>query len=71
MSDASTTPQLWTAILKCHDCGSELNRAVHVPENEKGRVSITSSFAAGQCPKGCRSTFSDLNINTDLEWIEE
>jgi hypothetical protein len=62
---------LWTAILKCHDCGGELNRAQHVPENQKGLVAVSSALVAGRCPKGCRSTFSDCNINTDLEWEEE
>lgn len=62
---------LWKATLKCHDCGTVLNTAEHVPESEKSRVSIFSGFAAGRCPKGCRSTFSDLNINTDLRWEKE
>lgn len=62
---------LWRATLKCHDCGSVLNTAEHVPESEKNKVAIVSAFAAGQCPKGCRSTFKDLNINTDLIWERE
>ncbi len=62
---------LWKAILKCRDCGHVLNTAEHVPEKEKARVAVSSPLAAGSCPKGCRATFSDLNINTDLEWVEE
>jgi len=62
---------MWTAILRCGDCGAELNRAEHVPEDKKSKVGIASAFAAGDCPNGCRSTFSDLNINTRLEWIME
>ena len=65
---------MWTAILRCGSCGAELNRAEHVPEDKKNKVGITSAFAAGDCPNGCRPTFlscSDLNINTNLEWIEE
>ena len=58
----------WTAILRCKDCGIELNRAEHVPEEEKSRVVISSALVAGPCPNGCRSTFSDCNINTTLEW---
>ena len=59
---------LWRAILTCADCGTVLNTAENVPESEKARVNISSAFAAGSCPKGCRATFSDLNINTKLEW---
>jgi len=60
---------LWTAILSCKDCGKELNRALDVPDSDRGRVSVSSALAAGRCPNGCRSTLSDLNINTKLEWI--
>ncbi len=63
--------EYWTAILSCRDCGTELNRAEHVPERDKAWVALTSAFAGGNCPKGCRSTFSDLNINTDLKWFKE
>ena len=61
---------LWRAILKCHDCHAVLNTAENVPEEAKGRVTISSALAAGKCHNGCRSTFSDANINTDLEWEE-
>lgn len=62
---------LWRAELRCRDCGQILNTAEHVPEREKGRVAISSGFAAGGCPNGCRATFTDLNINTELVWSEE
>ena len=62
---------LWTAVLTCADCGSELNRAEHVPDSAKSKVAMASAFAAGSCPKGCRSTLSDLNLNTKLEWQDE
>ncbi len=62
---------LWKAILKCADCGHVLNTAEHVPEDEKARVGLTAGFNAGSCPNGCRATFSDLNINTNLEWAKE
>jgi len=61
----------WTAILTCADCGQEMNRATKVPESKKGMVSLTSAFAGDDCRNGCRSTFSDLNINTKLEWVKE
>jgi hypothetical protein len=47
-----------------------LNTAENVPEEAKGRVIVSSALAAGPCPKGCRSTFKDANINTDLVWEE-
>lgn len=62
---------LWTALLTCRDCGQELNRAESVPQNSKAAVNVTSAHVAGQCPNGCRSTFSDFNINTEIEWILE
>ena len=61
----------WTGILKCKDCGAELNRAEHVPEGEKTRIAIAAPLVAGSCPNGCRSTFSDCNLNTTIEWVEE
>ena len=59
---------LWRGTLKCSECGTTLNTAENVPEDKKGIVNVSSAFAAGPCPKGCRATFSDLNINTTLTW---
>ena len=59
---------LWKATLKCHDCGAVLNTATNVPENKKLQVIISSALVAGSCPNGCRASFSDCNMNTDLEW---
>jgi len=61
--------KLWTGILSCSDCGQELNRAENVPDDEKHRVGMGSPLVAGKCPKGCRSTFSDMNMNTELRWV--
>lgn len=62
---------LWKATLTCADCGRVLNTAEHVPESAKSKVALSSGLAAGECPNGCRSTFSDLNLNTKLEWQAE
>ena len=62
---------LWKATLKCHDCGAVLNTATDVPESKKLQVIISSGLAAGKCPNNCRSTLSDLNLNTDLVWEEQ
>ena len=56
-------------ILRCADCGAELNRTKPVTANEADRARIHSAFAAGRCPHGCRSTFTDLNINTRIEEV--
>lgn len=58
------------AILRCKDCRTELNRTVPFPDDEEGRVRVSSALAGGKCPKGCRSTFSDLNLNTELEIVQ-
>ncbi len=60
--------------LLCHDCKTQLN--VTTPLNaeklqsEWSQLVLTSGFNAGSCPKGCRSTFSDLNINTDMAIVD-
>lgn len=64
-------PKLYRCDLLCADCGEVLNTARHVPEHDKSKVTIASALVAGQCPKGCRSTWSDCNINTELRWSEE
>ena len=63
--------KLWRAVLLCAECGHLLNTAEHVPEGEKARVALFSGLAGGSCPNGCRSTFSDMNLNTRLEWQQE
>lgn len=56
-------------ILKCADCGAELNRTPALTQEDAAHARIFSAFAGGKCPKGCRSTFSDLNINTTIAEI--
>lgn len=58
------------AILKCRDCHAELNRTNPFPDSDEAQVRLSSGLAAGQCPNKCRSTFSDLNLNTTLEITE-
>lgn len=56
--------------LLCHDCGKKLNSTTPMTADEIRKewtmLVITSGFNAGKCPGGCRSTFSDLNINTNM-----
>lgn len=66
----SSEPTKVILVLKCRDCGTELNRSDRPLTEEQARQArLNSAFAAGPCPKGCRSTFSDLNINTIIEEI--
>ncbi len=62
--------KLWTAIMRCRECKTELNRAEHVPEHQKSRVAISAPLL-GLCPTESHNTFSDCNLNFDLEWLEE
>lgn len=55
------------AVLRCRDCGHELNRTDPFPDHEESKVRVTSGLAGGACPRGCRSTFRDMNLNTRLE----
>jgi hypothetical protein len=58
------------AIIKCADCGEELNRTLPFPPEAEAKIRMTSALAAGPCPKGCRSTFTDMNINTRIEMLD-
>ena len=62
---------LWTGIVRCKTCGTEINRAEHVPDEDKSRVGISAPIAAGLCPTKSHNTFSDCNLNYDIEWVEE
>lgn len=57
----------------CADCGEELNRTcvmtgVEVRERW-GRLVLSAPLNTPRCPKGCRATFSDLNMNTDMRIV--
>lgn len=63
----SQPKKLKIAKVFCRDCGEVLNETVPFPGEEVGKVLISSVNAAGPCPRGCRSTFTDLNLNTKCE----
>jgi len=56
--------------VKCTDCGHVLNSTVVMTgeelSNHWSRLVMSSPLVTGGCPEGCRSTFSDCNINTDM-----
>ena len=62
--------KLWTAIMRCRECRTEINRAEHVPEHQKSRVAISAPIV-GLCPTKSHNTASDYTLNFDLEWLEE
>jgi len=61
----------YKVLLLCGDCGHQLNDTKEltgeVLRADWGMLVMTSGFNAGKCPKGCRATFSDLNINTKMK----
>ena len=61
---------LWTYVVKCKDCGREINRAEHVPEEKKTQVAISASLMCF-CPERSHNTGSDFNLHFDGEWIAE
>lgn len=56
--------------LLCADCETELNSTREFSKEELrsawGHLVMSSGLVTKACPKGCRSTFSDLNINTRM-----
>ena len=61
-------------LLLCDECKSELNRTQLITGEEIKHnwtmLVMGSGFNAGKCKNGCRSTFSDYNINTELKIFE-
>lgn len=70
LSDIEDSDELFVVSLQCADCHAELNRTKEQPGREIWEhwtmIVLGSGFVAGKCKEGCRSTYSDLNINTDL-----
>ena len=68
--DALQPDETYEVLLLCADCKAEMNRTRGMTGAEIKqhwlKLVMGSGFNAGKCKHGCRSTFSDLNINTDL-----
>ena len=62
--------RLWTCVATCKICGKELNRAEHVPEDDKAKV-IMSAPLVCICDIPDHNTSSDCNIGVVLEWEQE
>jgi hypothetical protein len=57
--------------IQCADCGAVLNTSTVFENLQALRdawvgLCCSSGLVTGSCPKGCRSTFSDCNINTRM-----
>lgn len=56
--------------LRCKECGAELNATTEMTGAQVlanwVKLAIGSAFVVWKCPKGCRSPFSVLNINTEM-----
>jgi len=61
---------LWTGVATCGTCNAELDRAEHVPEAEKASAGLTGAFGLF-CKEKRHNTFSDLNWNYKIRWVEE
>ena len=61
----------YTVALLCRDCGRQLNETCAMTGDEVRRewlkLVTSAALMAGKCPNGCRSTWSDCNINTEFE----
>lgn len=61
-------------LLLCADCRAEMNSTTEMTarevEDEWMKLALGSALVAGRCPKGCRATFSDCNINTRLVLVD-
>lgn len=58
-------------VVKCRDCGKELNRSKPLTRNEYTIAVLLCPIMTGRCPNGCRSTYDDCNLNTIDEWQRE
>lgn len=55
----------------CGGCQDVLLESVVIPGDELkeswSRLVMTKGFNTPKCPKGCPATFTDFNINSDME----
>ena len=55
-------------VVLCRECKTELNRSKPITAKEYTQAVITAPINTKPCPKGCRATFSDCNMNTLHRW---
>lgn len=55
-------------VVRCKDCGEELNRSVRLTAKDYTQAVLSAPLNTKPCPNGCRSTASDCNANTTHSW---
>ena len=72
--DIAESDELYKLVLLCNDCGKQLNETSEMSGKEIKNLwtdmVLASGLVTGKCPNGCRSTYSDLNINTKLRIVK-
>jgi hypothetical protein len=58
-------------VVKCADCAAELARSNPLTKEQYTMAVLSAPLITKPCPNGCRSTWSDCNINTRHEWQRE
>ena len=76
VSLADVTPDgRYVIRVTCRDCKAELNSTTVMTGNQVlsnwGKLVISSGLVTKSCPNGCRATWSDCNINTDMTITQE
>lgn len=72
MSQVVDVIRRFVVKVHCKDCDEVLNTSrvyETLDEMQKSWMMMvfSSGLVTGKCPKGCRATFSDCNINTTLK----
>ena len=55
-------------VILCKDCQRELNRSKPITRKEYTEAVMSGPLCTKPCPNGCRSTYSDMNMNTVHRW---
>lgn len=76
VSLADVTPDgRYVVRVNCRDCKTQLNTTTVMTGNQVmanwGKLVISSGLVTKSCPNGCRATWSDCNINTEMTIIHE
>ena len=71
---ATDSEENFIVLMKCCECGKELNRSKEINGKELHkmwmRVVFSGPLAAKSCPNGCRATYSDCNANISYDIIK-
>jgi hypothetical protein len=62
---------LFTATVRCKDCGTILNTAQHVPEHCKTQILISAPLMCLCEEPSHNRPYQDCNLNWDILWSPE